>query len=309
MFEEFGLDRKSARRLVDGFVTRARHTPPSSAAQAFDDPTLLSKVSLLSEADPEGRAFMLRLLSPIMTQVDVRGGQNLQPLAGMVGKVPITLVSNHISHLDAPAIFWALWNATPPGPDLAERLLFLVGLFVSRAQFARVGLSLFSSLLVCSPRDIDERQELRHLMGRINHRAFHEARRLQAAGRVLAFFPEGTRSPDGHPQPFLGPLYRYLAETIVIPIRLDNLHGLLPNTGLVFRKASASVNIGRPVVVGDLSDPSAAIFDSLQRMQGAGEKRTRQSVMDDLAKCVANALPVPPPCPATERSHANNSDS
>jgi 1-acyl-sn-glycerol-3-phosphate acyltransferase len=300
MFEEFGLDKTSARRLVDGFVIRARHTPPLPASHALDNPSLLSKVCLLSEADPEGRAFMLRLLAPIMTQVEVWGGENLHSLAGLVGKVPITLVSNHISHLDAPAIFWALWNATHPGPDLAERLLFLVGLFVSRAQFARVGLSLFSSLLVCSPRDIDERHELRHLMARINHRAFREARGLQAAGRVLAFFPEGTRSPDGQRQPFLGSLYRYLAETIVIPIRLDNLHGLLPNSGLVLQKASASVNIGRPVIVGDVPNVSAAIPDFLQRIAGVGKERTRQSVMDDLAKCVAHALPVPPPCPAEE---------
>jgi 1-acyl-sn-glycerol-3-phosphate acyltransferase len=290
VFEELGLDGTSARRLVNSFVIRARHTPPSSAAQAFDDPSLLGEVSLLSEADPEGRAFMLRLLSPIMSQVEIRGSENLQPLAGLVGKVPITLVSNHISHLDAPAIFWALWNAPAPGPDLAERLLFLVGLFVSRSQFARVGLSLFSSLLVCSPRDINERNELRHLMARINHRAFREARGLQAAGRVLAFFPEGTRSPDGQRQPFLGSLYRYLAETIVIPVRLDNLHGLLPNSGLVLQKASASVNIGQPVVVGDLPGVSVAIPDSLQRIPGVGKERTRQSAMDELAEQVAAPL-------------------
>jgi 1-acyl-sn-glycerol-3-phosphate acyltransferase len=234
---------------------------------------------------------MLRLLAPIMSQVEIRGGENLQALAGLVGKVPITLVSNHISHLDAPTIFWALWNASGPGPELAERLLFLVGLFVSRSQFARVGLSLFSSLLVCSPRDINERHELRHLMGRINHRAFREARGLQAAGRVLAFFPEGTRSPDGQRQPFLGSLYRYLADTIVIPIRLDNLHGLLPNSGLVFQKASASLNIGRPVIVGDLPDVAVAIPDSMQRIEGVGEDRTRQAVMDELAEHVAAPLP------------------
>lgn len=302
-FEELGLDGTSARRLVDGFVIRARHTPPLSASQILDDPSALGNVSLLNEADPEGRAFMLRLLAPIMTLVEVRGGENLQPLAELVGRVPITLVSNHTSHLDAPSIFWALWNAARPGRDLAERLLFLVGLFVSRSQFARVGLSLFSSLLVCSPRDINERHEQRLLMGRINHRSFREARRLLSEGRVLAFFPEGTRSPDGQRQPFLGSLYRYLAEAIVIPIRLDNLHGLLPNSGLVLRRASALVNIGRPVIVGGLPNVSAAIPASLQRIQGAGTERTRQAVMDELADCVAKVLPVPPACPGDEHTH------
>ncbi len=293
MFEELGLDGTSARKLVDGFVIRARHTPPLSAAQVIDDPSALGKVSLLNEADPEGRAFMLRLLAPIMTLVEVRGGENLRPLDGLVGRVPITLVSNHTSHLDAPSIFWALWNAAPPGRDLAERLLFLVGLFVSRSQFARVGLSLFSSLLVCSPRDINERHEQSLLMGRINHRSFREARRLQSEGRVLAFFPEGTRSPDGQRQPFLGSLYRYLAETIVIPIRLDNLHGLLPNSGLVLRKAAASVSFGRPVIVGDLPIGSDAIPDSLQRIPAVRGARTRQVVMDELAEHVMNGRSLP----------------
>ena len=293
VFEELGLDRDAAQELVEGFLERASHGRPPPALRILEDPSGIGRIPLLTEADPEGRAFMLRWLSPIMGQVAVRGEENLQPLSGLIGQAPLTLVANHISHLDAPAIFWALWNGAGPGRDLAERLVFLVGLFVSRAPFARLGLSLFGSILVCSPRDIEERRHLRPLMGRINHRAFHEARRLRAEGRVLAFFPEGTRSSDGRLQPFLASLYRYIDQTIVIPVRLHNLHRLLPNSGLILQKGTASVNFGKPVLVGDV--PIEVPSKSTLRIRGAGEGRSRQAVMDELSECVATGGFCPPP--------------
>jgi len=290
---QLGVGRDVARELVSDFVDRAERVSPLASLHVFDDPSALDTISLLTEAEPEGRTFMLRLLSPVMAQVAIRGDENLRPLAELLGRVPITLMANHVSHLDAPAIFWALWHATCPGRDIADRLVFLAGLFVSQAQFARVGLSLFGSLLVCSPRDIDERQESKHTMGRINLRAFRQARRLQAEGRILALFPEGTRSPDGRAQPFLASMYRYLANTIVIPVRLDNLHMVLPNSGLLFRKAAASVNLGRPVLVGKVPfDAEAALSELFVHIEGAGERRTRQVVLDELAECVTSASPA-----------------
>jgi 1-acyl-sn-glycerol-3-phosphate acyltransferase len=289
VFEQLGVDGAVARELVRDFIRRARHAPPMASLRPFDDSSTLEATSLLTEADPHGRAFMLRLLSPVMTQVTVSGTEHLRALAPVVGKVPVTLVANHLSHLDAPAIFWALWHAASPGRELALRLVFLTGRFASQATFARLGLSMFGSLLVCSPHDMDEREDIRELMGRINRRAFRQARRLQAEGRVLALFPEGTRSLDGRPQRFLASLYPYLANTIVIPVKLDNTQAILPNSGLVFRRADASVSFGEPVTVGKAeSDALIALGDSRHPIDGAGEERSRQAVLDDVAVRVAS---------------------
>jgi 1-acyl-sn-glycerol-3-phosphate acyltransferase len=288
VLRRLGVSGADAQDLVNDFILHARRAPPVSALRPFDDPSTLEATSLLTEAEPRGRAFMLRLLAPVMSQVTVRGTEHLGALAPLVGKVPITLVSNHLSHLDAPAIFAALWHAPEPGRELARRLVFLAGRFASQAQFARLGLSMFGSFLVCSPRDMHEHEELHDLMGRINRRAFRQARRLQADGRVLALFPEGARSFDGQPHPFLASLYPYLANTVVIPVRLHNTQALLPNSGLVFRKGNASVSFGKPVAVGNLPLAGAGCADgSLPRIEAATETRTRQAVLDDLAECVS----------------------
>lgn len=280
ILEQLGVDRAQARTLVDSFVQRARLAPAMPSLRPFEDPSALEETSLLTESDPQGRALMLRLLSPVMTQVAVKGTERLGPLAPMLGRVPITLVSNHLSHLDAPAIFAALWHAPAPGRELALRLVFLAGRFASRAQFARQGLSMFSSLLVCSPRDMAECADLHELMGRINRRAFRQARRLQAEGRVLALFPEGTRSFTGVPQRFLASLYPYLANAVVIPVRLHNTQAILPNSGLLFRRGNASLDFGQPLAVGKVPAHVGAIC----RVEGATETRTRQSVMDEIAE-------------------------
>jgi 1-acyl-sn-glycerol-3-phosphate acyltransferase len=284
VLRRLGVSAADAQDLVNDFIHHARQAQPVSALRPFDDPSTLETTSLLTEAEPRGRAFMLRLLSPVMSQVVFHGTEHLGVLAPLVGKVPITLVSNHLSHLDAPAIFAALWHAPDPGRELARRLVFLTGRFASQAQFARPGLSMFGSLLVCSPRDMHEHEELHDLMGRINRRAFRQARRLQADGRVLALFPEGARSFDGQPHPFLASLYPYLANTVVIPVRLHNTQAVLPNSGLVFRKGNAQVSFGEPVAVGHLvCGDEAARVESLHHIDGSNEHRTRQDVLDDVA--------------------------
>ncbi len=289
--ERVGLSRKRAHDFVQRFVRLAREIPAPEALRAFDDPSALTASSLLTEGDPETSAFMLEFLEPLMKCVTIEGELNLNCLAPLVGRCPITLVANHQSHIDAPAISWALRLASRTGRDLAERLVFLVGRFASQAPFARPALSLFGSLLVCSPRDINETPVDNELMGRINRCAFRQARRLQSQGRVLALFPEGTRSLDGRPGPFLASVYPYLVGTVVLPVRLENTQALLPNSGLVFKKAVASLTFGEPVFVGDrptrpLPLPAAA----LRRIEGTRGDRGRQAVLDEVAAlCTGHA--------------------
>jgi len=291
VLEGLGISRDRAEHLVNEFIRIVQQFPPPSVLQVFDDPSAPMPSELLTEAKSDGRAFMLEFLAPIMACVSVDGRHQLDRLAPLLGRIPITVVSNHLSHLDAPAIFWALWHASPTGRSLAERLVVLAGRFASQAKFARPALSLFSSLLVCSPTDMGENPGLHELMGRINRHAFRQARRLQGTGRVLALFPEGTRSLDGRPGRFLASLYPYLTDTVVLPIKLENLQALLPNSGLVFNKAAAALHFGEPVFVGTPPmGESAALVDSLQHIEGAHGERTRQAVLDDVASCGVQAI-------------------
>lgn len=247
VLETLGNSRARAQCLVSEFVRLADELPMPGVLRVFEDPAALMSSELLTEATPEGRAFMLELLNPVMACVSIDG-------------------THHLDH------------------SLAGRLVVLAGRFASQAKFARPALTLFSSLLVCSPWDMGESPDQGDLMGRINRRAFRLARRLQYAGRVLALFPEGTRSLDGRPGRFLASLYPYLVDTVVLPIRLENLQALLPNSGLVFRKASASLHFGELVWVGARpSGALAALVTSLRHIDGAHGERSRQAVLDDVA--------------------------
>jgi hypothetical protein len=188
VLEGLGISRDRAEHLVNEFIRIVQQFPPPSVLQVFDDPSAPMPSELLTEAKSDGRAFMLEFLAPIMACVSVDGRHQLDRLAPLLGRIPITVVSNHLSHLDAPAIFWALWHASPTGRSLAERLVVLAGRFASQAKFARPALSLFSSLLVCSPTDMGENPGLHELMGRINRHAFRQARRLQGTGESWPSF-------------------------------------------------------------------------------------------------------------------------
>lgn len=282
-FEAMGIGRARAELLLRKFARLAQQLPRLPALRAFDDPAALTSSELLTEATPEGRAFMFEFLAPAMSCLSVQGAHNLDKLVPLLSHQPITIVANHLSHLDAPAIFGALWHASAAGRQLAQRLVFLAGRFASQAAFARPALAMFSSLLVCSPWDIDECPEQQDLMTRINLRSFRQARRLQAAGRVLALFPEGTRSRDGRPGRFLASLYPYFADTVVLPIRLTNTQALLPNSGLVFAKASALLQFREPLLVGSRSGTWPVPVDSFHHVDGAHGERSRQAVLDEIA--------------------------
>jgi 1-acyl-sn-glycerol-3-phosphate acyltransferase len=78
---------------------------------------------------------------------------------------------------------------------------------------------------------------------------------LLAAGQLLGFYPEGTRSPDGR-------LYRgragigYLAlgsGAPVIPVAMAGTRRMLPPGGRLPRPGQVEVRIGPPVALGDVA--------------------------------------------------------
>ncbi|HEY2593791.1 MAG TPA: lysophospholipid acyltransferase family protein, partial [Chloroflexota bacterium] len=77
---------------------------------------------------------------------------------------------------------------------------------------------------------------------------------LVDAGYSLLIFPEGTRSPGGHLQPFktgIGLLAREL-RIPVVPIAINGLHEILPKGHSLPRRGPVQITIGDPIRV----DPS-----------------------------------------------------
>ena len=87
-----------------------------------------------------------------------------------MGKYPITLISNHLSHLDAPGIFQLLYSSGPLGKRIAEEMVFIAGRLAFEPDFTRLGLYMFGTLLVCSKKDMSDNPSLSDLMTKINMR-------------------------------------------------------------------------------------------------------------------------------------------
>lgn len=291
LFVKSGLTQEEAKKILEEFLVLSNATPKPRVMEIFSDPSKLEEVGVLTEMNPKPREFMLRFLDPIMKKFKVEGVENLDLLNPVLGKIPVTLISNHLSHLDAPAIFALLYGAGEQGRKIAERLVFIAGRLAFEPDFTRLGLYMFGTLLVCSKKDMSDNPSLSDIMTKINMRAFRQSQKLQNDGNIISIFPEGTRSRDGRLMPFVDTVYHYVANKIVLPISLEGTDKILPTSGFLFNQATGKLTIGKPVLVGDLSKKQMEHFpDNLEQIQFPGKGDKKQFLIDNLALLVGSNL-------------------
>jgi 1-acyl-sn-glycerol-3-phosphate acyltransferase len=163
--------------------------------------------------------FIAWPLGKIVFDFDVRGVENV-PLRGGV-----LAAANHASYLDPPL----LGNATP-------RVMY----YMARADLFRGKLAgPFIRLWGAFP------------IGRDKWSAggLKEARRKLKEGKLVMFFPEGTRSYDGGlRKPMVGAgLLAYAADAPVVPTYIDGSFESYPRGARFPRRAKITVCFGPPV--------------------------------------------------------------
>jgi 1-acyl-sn-glycerol-3-phosphate acyltransferase len=74
-------------------------------------------------------------------------------------------------------------------------------------------------------------------------------------GASVLIFPEGTRSADGRLQPFKRGGFRLAIQAAcdVVPVAIVNSRHIVPKGSLRINKGTFSINIGKPIPVGDYS--------------------------------------------------------
>ncbi len=291
IFVKSGMAEEDARKLLENFLIRSGSTPIPPVMNIFKEPESLEKIGVYTEGNESAREFMINFLNPIMSNFKVVGLENLELIDKVIGKYPVTLISNHLSHLDAPGIFHLLYTSGELGKKIAEKIVFIAGRLAFEPDFTRLGLYMFGTLLVCSKRDMSDNPSLSDLMTKINMRAFRLSQKLQTDGKIISIFPEGTRSRDGRLMPFVDTVYHYVANKVVIPISLEGTDKILPTSGFLFNAARGKLVIGKPGLGGDSKrKPGGEVLDELEHIQFPEIGDKKQFLIDNLALLVGSNL-------------------
>ncbi len=291
IFLKSGMSEPEAKALLEKFLVLSSTTPMPPVMNIFKEPESIETTSVYTERQEKARDFMNQFLAPIMKNFKVDGLENLEEVGKLMGKYPITLISNHLSHLDAPAIFQLIYNANEFGRKFAENMVFIAGRLAFEPDFTRLGLYMFGTLLVCSKRDMSDNPSLSDLMTKINMRSFRLSQKLQTEGKVLCIFPEGTRSRDGRLMAFVDTVYHYVANKVVLPISLEGTEKILPTTGFLFNAAQGRIVIGKPVLVGELPKKQMENFPTnIEQIKFPEIGDKKQFLIDNLALLVGSNL-------------------
>ncbi len=291
-FMRLGMSEEEAKGILMKFLKLSGQTPIPKVMESFRSEEALEEVGVHTKRDPEIRDFMVEFLSPLMSKFTVEGKENLNQIIPLMGKFPMALVSNHLSHLDAPAIYNLLYREGGDARRLAEALMFIAGRLAFEPDFTRLGLYMFDTLLVCSQKDMSDNPGMADLMTRINMRSFRKAQSLQKEGKIIAVFPEGTRSRTGKLINFVDAVYHYVANKIIIPVSLAGTAEILPTESFLFNASEGKLVIGKPILVGSLSSAlMAQLPASIPRLEIPGTVTDKKKyVIDALAQLIGAGL-------------------
>lgn len=163
-----------------------------------------------------GRVIM-RILLLLLTDCKVRGRENV-PSQG-----PLLVVANHLNLADPPLL----------GVSLGRKVIFMAKEELFRSRFSGYFVRSFGAFPVHR--------------GRVDKKAFRQAKQVLAEGSALIMFPEGTRSKNAQLQlAFSGSALIALSNGApILPVGItgtENIKGV----AWLLRRPQIMVNIGRP---------------------------------------------------------------
>jgi 1-acyl-sn-glycerol-3-phosphate acyltransferase len=219
-------------------------------------------LSVLLTGNPEaafslGRTFWAPMnLRMGFSTLTVEGRENLP-----VGHDGVVVMMNHQSMID----ILVAWMILPTGPRfVAKKALSYVPV---------IGMFMWAMGMVAIDRSN------RHAA----IKALRKAQHVVKQGRILACFPEGTRTRDGRVGPFKKGVFVVAQKTgaPIVPIALEGCATLVPRTGWRPRPAALRAKIGKPIDGTGLKRDElmrrvhAAIVDLNVEIGGPGGDKTR----------------------------------
>jgi long-chain acyl-CoA synthetase len=231
----------SGARTLGELRTLLEATPADAAVEEPVDFPRWNRTRAVGWVRRASQATWILPLARLFAWVRVSG---LEHLAGLEG--PVVFAANHQSHLDVPVILWALpgrWRARV-APAMAKEF-FKAHFFPEQYSSRRVVTNrlnyylaaFFFNAFPLPQREAGARQTLRYI-GEVTGDGFS-----------VLIFPEGVRSDTGDIKPFRGGI-GLIASRLrlpVVPVRLDNVDGVLHPSWKMARPGRCSVTFGPPL--------------------------------------------------------------
>ncbi len=193
---------------------------------------------------------------------------------------PVIMIGNHLSYGDVNYMKILLeMNGVPDFP-----LLVMAGPKVYSDPFRRIMSMAFDTLKMAQPpsRASEGANVSPRELAIITRTVMTDAQTWLAKGRILWFFPEGSRSRSGAINAFIPASARYLDldNATIFPVGFSGSEGLLGVDNNDINAASIAVRVGKGVKIETLRKN----LDEL----APGEKR--KQMMDRLGFCVSEML-------------------
>ena len=193
----------------------------------------------------------------------------------------VVMVGNHLSYGDANYLHSQLelqgFQNFP--------LLVMAGPKVYHDPFRRLSSMTFETLRMAQPpsKASDGAEVSQRELVEITRRVMKDAETYQNQGRILYFFPEGSRSRSGDLNRFISASARYCNQpnTLVFPIGFSGTQGLIGVTGDRISTSQAQASIG----------PALSI-NQFQNELPSNTSEQRKVWMDILGYSVAAQLPT-----------------
>ena len=230
---------------------------------------------------PIAHAVMNTLVGHFQGQVPIGGIENVKHAQALAASgTPVVMVGNHLSYGDTNFLHSQLALQGFP----AYPLLVMAGPKVYREPFRRLSSLAFETIKMAQPpsRASDGADVSMRELAEITRKVMEDAALWQSKGRVLYFFPEGSRTRSGGLERFISASARYCEApgTVVFPVGFSGTEGLMRVEDDTIQFDEAQVNIGAGLAFDDYVD---GLPDN------PGERR--KVWMDLLGFAVADQLP------------------
>src|SRR3990170_315848 len=213
--------------------------------------------------------FFIGIFSRLFFPLRIIGSENIPEEGGVI------IAANHLSYLDIPLLGYSINKTTRRHADfMAKKELFAVSI-----------LGFLFRKLSSFPIDREK----------VDRAGLREAVKRLQSGRMVAIYPEGTRSRDGRlhaGKPGVGMIVRMSGKKVV-PAAIQGTDKALPPGRWLARPNPVTIKFGRPLDFCDIG-------------KGENEGNEKESaeqitkvIMDHIAE-LAESLSTPPPHPSPQ---------